>query len=153
MPVDEADMPGLQILFNVAILLIGEGRKLASIINYQFCYLALTIVSLSPLRSGPADRQFFMLVGLVAGQIRSLRGFSWFTNVNIWLNIIILILTMIGTGLYDPVPSQSGHVDLSEPIMRAGWVPSYTIGWYQQVSGVQLAVFAYGGAMIFTGKS
>jgi hypothetical protein len=92
-----------------------------------------------------------MLVGLLAGQIRSLRGFSWFTNVNIWLNLLLMVLTMIGVALFDPIPSQSGHVDLSEPIMRAGWVPSYTIGWYQQVSGVQLAVFAYGGAMIFTG--
>lgn len=100
-----------------------------------------------------ADRQLFMLVGLVAGQIRSLRGFSWFTNVNVWLSIIVMILTMVGTGLFDPVPSQSGHVDLSEPIMRAGWVPTYTVGWYQQVSGVQLAVFSYGGAMIFTGTS
>lgn len=93
-----------------------------------------------------------MLVGLIAGQIRSLRGFSWFTNVNIWLNILLMILTMIGIGLFDPIPSQSGHVDLSEPIQRAGWVPGYTVGWYQQVSGVQLAVFAYGGAMIFTGE-
>lgn len=61
-----------------------------------------------------------------------------------------MTLTMVGVGLYDPVPSQSGHVDLSEPITTSAWVPDTTVGWYQQVTGVQLAVFAYGGAMIFT---
>ena len=61
-----------------------------------------------------------------------------------------MVLTIIGFNLYAPVPAQSFHKDLSEPIQISAWVPSYTKGWYQQVSGVQLAVFAYGGAMIFT---
>jgi len=60
-----------------------------------------------------------------------------------------MILTIAGSYMYPPVPSESNHADLSVPIETAGWVPSYTLGWYQQVGGVQLAVFAYGGAMIF----
>jgi hypothetical protein len=64
--------------------------------------------------------------------------------------MLVMILTMVGIGLYDPVPAQSGHADLSEPIRVSAWVPPTTQRWYQQVSGVQLAVFAYGGAMIFT---
>lgn len=60
-----------------------------------------------------------------------------------------MVITLIGTYRYPPVPSESGHADLSVPIETAGWVPTYTKGWYEQVGGVQLAVFAYGGAMIF----
>ncbi|EMC93302.1 hypothetical protein BAUCODRAFT_235731 [Baudoinia panamericana UAMH 10762] len=125
----------LQLVFNVALLIIGNGQTLVTMIEWKFCYLALNI--------------FFMLIGMIAGQVRSLRNFAWFANINIWLNIIVMIITLVGTYRYPPVPSQSNHADLSAPKSVSGWVPTYTDGWYQQVSGVQLAVFAYGGAMIF----
>lgn len=60
-----------------------------------------------------------------------------------------MIITLVGTYRYPPVPGQSNHTDLSQPIQVSGWVPGYTAGWYEQVGGVQLAIFAYGGAMIF----
>ncbi|RSH93075.1 hypothetical protein EHS25_007428 [Saitozyma podzolica] len=129
-------LQSLQILFNVGILLIGNGQTLASLINYQFCYIALIV--------------FFTILGMVFGQVRSLRNFAWFANLNIWINILVMVMTMVGVAKYLPVPSQSGHTDLSDPIQVTGWVPGYTAGWYAQVTGVQLAVFSYGGAMIFT---
>jgi L-asparagine transporter-like permease len=89
---------------------------------------------------------------MVFGQVRSLRNFAWFANLNIWINILVMVMTMVGVAKYLPVPSQSGHTDLSDPIQVTGWVPGYTAGWYAQVTGVQLAVFSYGGAMIFTGE-
>lgn len=135
-------LQSLQLLMNVAILIIGNGQTLATIIKFKFCYIALNV--------------FWALAGMVIGQIKSLRSFGWFTNINIWLNIIVMVITMAGTAIYPPVPAQSDHKDLSQPIRKFGWVPppSYTggtgAGWYEQVSGVQYAVFAYGGAMIFT---
>lgn len=130
-------LQSLQLVFNVAILIIGCGTKLATIIKYKFCYIALCV--------------FWALLGMIAGQIKSFRNFAWFTNINIWLNLALMIIVMAASGVYDPVPSQSGHDDLSEPKILSGWVPEYTkTSWYLQVQGVQLAVFAYGGAMIFT---
>ncbi|RSH78012.1 uncharacterized protein EHS24_002463 [Apiotrichum porosum] len=126
----------LQLLFNVAILIIANGQTLASMIEWKFCFIALNI--------------FWMLAGMVVGQIRTLRSFAWFTNMNIWLNIIVMVLTMVGISKYLPVPSQSNHTDLSQPIQTSGWIPATTSGWYAQVVGVQYAVFAYGGAMVFT---
>lgn len=127
-----------QLLFNVALLIIGGGQTLVVMIEWKFCYLALNI--------------FFTLAGMLGGQIRSLRNFAWFANVSVWLNIMVMIMTIVGIWKYPPVPSVSNHADLSEPVMTSGWVPGYTVGWYQQVSGVQLAIFAYGGAMIFPGR-
>lgn len=118
------------------MLIIMDGQGLAEIIGFKFCYIALNV--------------FFALLGMILSQIKTIRGLGIFTVVGTTLNIIVMVLTMIGVALYPPVPSQSGHVDLSEPKIVSGWVPSYTVGWYQQVSGVMLAVFAYGGAMIFT---
>lgn len=127
-----------QLLFNVAILIIACGQTLVVMIKWKFCYLALNI--------------FFMFVGMFGGQVRSLRNFSWFASIDIWLNIATMIITVVGIWTYAPIPSLSGHADLSQPIVTSGWVPSYTVGWYQQVSGVQFAIFAYAGAMIFPGK-
>lgn len=124
-----------QLLFNVALLIVGNGQTLVAIIHYKFCYLALNI--------------FFMLVGVLGGQIRSLRNFAWFANINIWLNIAVMIMTMVGIEKYMPVPNLTEHKDLSQPIKTWPWVPNTGENWYVQVSGVQLAVFAYGGAMIF----
>jgi len=62
-----------QLVFNVAILIIGNGQTLVAMIEWKFCYLALNI--------------FFMLIGMVGGQIRSLRDFAWFANANVWLNV------------------------------------------------------------------
>lgn len=130
-------LQSLQLVFNVAILIIGCGTKLATIIKYKFCFIALCV--------------FWALLGMIAGQIKSFRNFAWFTNINIWLNLCMMIIVMVASGIYDPVPSQSNHDDLSEPKVTTGWIPPYTkTSWYLQVQGVQLAVFAYGGAMIFT---
>jgi len=75
-----------QLLFNVALLIIGNGQTLVSIIGFKFCYLALNI--------------FFMLVGITGGQIRSLRNFSWFANLNIWLNIIVMVRSFLDMSLH-----------------------------------------------------
>lgn len=111
--------------FNVGMLIVMQGQALAEIIGFTFCYLALCI--------------FFALLGMVLSQVKTLHGIAWFVNVNLWINIIVMCLTMIGIGLYKPVPHQSGHADLSEPKILSGWVPSYTKGWYQQVVGVQVS--------------
>jgi hypothetical protein len=71
----------------------------------------------------------------------SLRSFSWIANCNIWLNMAFMIITIYGVSHYKPVPVLSEHHYVGK-IIVSGWIPSYTKGWYQQVSGVQLAVFA-----------
>lgn len=77
----------------------------------------------------------------VIGQIMSLRSFGWVANCNIWLNMAFMIMTIYGVSHYKPVPQLSEHKHVG-PIITSGWIPSYTKGWYQQVSGVQLAIFA-----------
>ncbi|GMK56337.1 hypothetical protein CspeluHIS016_0301770 [Cutaneotrichosporon spelunceum] len=129
-------LQSLQLVFNTSMLIIMSGQGLAEIIDFKFCYLALNV--------------FFALLGAVLSQIKTIRGLGMFTVIGTVTNLLVMALTMAGVALYDPVPSQSGHADLSEPKVVSGWVPSYSSGWYEQVSGCMRAVFAYGGAMIFT---
>ena len=128
----------LQLVFNVALLINGNAETLAQLVNFKACFMVMAVV--------------WFLVGGLGGQIRSLKNFAWFANCNIWLNIATMIMTIYGCAHYLPEPSLSQHHNLDQPVITAGWIPSYNTGWYQQVSGAQLAVFAYGGAMIFPGK-
>lgn len=128
-------LQSLQLLFNVAVLIVGNGQALAAIINYKFCYVGLNVL--------------WAVAGALVGQIKRLRSFAPFTTINIFLSLTGMGIVLAGIATYPPIPQMSGHLDLAEPIIRSGWVPSYTVGWYSQVGGVQLAVFAYGGAMIF----
>ncbi|KAL1406711.1 hypothetical protein Q8F55_008417 [Vanrija albida] len=119
-------LQSLQLLFNVAALIVGNGQALATIIDYKFCYIAVNVV--------------WAVAGALAGQVKRLRNFAWFTSVNIFLSLAGMALVLVGIASYPPIPSMSGHLDLSEPIAHSAWVPSYTVGWYSQVGGVQLAV-------------
>lgn len=126
-----------QLLVQVGMFLIMDGKALSQIINFKFCFLALNV--------------FFASAGFALSQSRMLRTIAIITNLNFYLNVGIMILTMFGVAMYDPVPSESSHKDLGQPVKVSGWVGREAAGgWYQQVGAVQLCVFAYGGATIFT---
>jgi hypothetical protein len=36
---------------------------------------------------------------MVAGQMKSFRSFAWFTNVNVFLNIVLMIIMMVGSAM------------------------------------------------------
>ncbi|GMK54271.1 hypothetical protein CspeluHIS016_0108570 [Cutaneotrichosporon spelunceum] len=127
-------LQALQLMFNVGMFIVLQGQALAQIINFRFCYVVLNV--------------FFALAGMLITQIRTIRNMAWFSTVNVFINLTIMLITAVGVGLYDPVPGQSGHRDLSEPIKLFGWVPPGT-DWHTQVAACLLAVFSYGGAMIF----
>ncbi|KAF2485816.1 transmembrane amino acid transporter protein-domain-containing protein [Neohortaea acidophila] len=125
-----------QLLFNVALLINGNAQVLADLADFRAgtCFLIMCLV--------------FYFIGAFIGQIQSLKNFAWFANCNIWLNIVTMILTLYGIATSAPVPQYSYHTTLG-PIDVSTWIPAYAHGWFNQVEGVQLAVFAYGGAMIF----
>jgi len=125
----------LQLFLNVGILILGNGQTLATIIDYKFCFVALNV--------------FFTIFGAGMGQIKSLRNFSWIANLNIWLNIVTILLAIIGCSIYAPVPTLN-FPTLTPPypaVVHTAFAPEGT-DWYTQVSGVTYAVFAYGGAMV-----
>lgn len=125
-----------QLLLMVGAIVLLDGRVLAIIIDNKFCFLGLNI--------------FLSFAGFLCSQPRSLRTIAIFTNLNIYLQLSIMIVTMFGVTLYDPIPSESGHTDLSEPVHLSGWMTtSESGGWIQQIGAVQIIVVAYGGATLF----
>lgn len=116
------------------MVLILQAQVLAALISFKFCFAALSA--------------FFAVGGMVLTQMRTIRNVAWLTNINLFVQLALVFITSYGVAMYDPVPAQSGHRDLSEPIRSSSWIPA-GVDWHQQIAGVQLAVFSYGGAMIF----
>ena len=52
-----------------------------------------------------AAEVIFMVIGFVFGQIRTLQRLSYLANVAVWLNIIVVIMTMVVVHQY-PLTTQ-----------------------------------------------
>lgn len=95
----------------------------------------------------------FVIIGMIFAQIRSLRGLSMFSNLSTIMNWAIVICSMIvvkTSGFsVTTVALQLGvsneYVE-QHPPQTATW-PHLDIS--DQIQGVNLLIFAYGGAMIF----
>jgi len=94
-----------------------------------------------------------MLCGLVLGQIRTLQKFGWVANLAIWLNVIVLIMTMAVVA--NTLPNYSMSADVNNIPEGDGIVhtfagtPDYAVGFSTSINGLMQAVYSYGGAMLF----
>ncbi|KZT43779.1 hypothetical protein SISSUDRAFT_977722 [Sistotremastrum suecicum HHB10207 ss-3] len=131
-------LQSIQLLFNVAVIILGNGQGLSQVAKNRVCFSALCII--------------WTVVGMVIGQIRSLRNFGWLANLAIWMNLIVLFCTMgvvahSGPNLVAAVAS--GLIDSpadAVPIVHSAVIH---IPFTNQIVGVMQIVYSYGGAMLF----
>lgn len=97
----------------------------------------------------------FTIIGMLFATVRSLRGLSIFSNLSTLLNWAICITSMIVVKTSNPgysittVALQLGETDSqveANPATTTAW-PHLTIS--EQIQGVNLLIFAYGGAYHF----
>jgi len=92
----------------------------------------------------------FMLLGFVFGQIRTLQRLSWLANIAIWLNVIVIIMTMAVVHEYPPnyAASLTTYSTPKGPIRTsANWPTDSNLK--DRINGLMNCVFAYGGATLF----
>jgi hypothetical protein len=97
-----------------------------------------------------AAEAIFMVLGFILGQIRTLQRLSFLANLAIWLNIIVIIMTLVVTRQYPPNYSASLNTfgTPQGPIVTsANWPPGSTLT--DGINGLMNCVFAYGGATLF----
>ena len=128
-------LQALQLFLNVAVLILQNGQSLSQIAQGNACFSVLMMA--------------FTLAGLILGQIRTLRNFSWLANIAVWLNLITLFITMgvVAHVLpnYDAAEQQNGITGTQIVITAAfGDNPLTT-----QIVGVMQLVYSYGGALLF----
>jgi hypothetical protein len=79
-------LQSIQLLFNVGIIILGNGQGLSQVAKNKVCFSALCII--------------WTIIGMSVGQIKTLRNYGWLANSAIWLNILTLIFTMVYIKFY-----------------------------------------------------
>lgn len=128
-------LQSLQLIVNVGTICLSNAQSVEQLAaNHKWCF-SLAIL-------------MWALIGMVIGQIRTLKAYGWLANSAVWMNLLI-IFTSMGFVAHSPPNFASALSSLGEeqgPIERAAFV---SLPLASKVNGIMQMVFAYGGAMIF----
>jgi hypothetical protein len=87
-------------------------------------------------------------VGMAVGQIRTLKNFGWLANSAVWLNLLLIFVSM-GFVAHSPPNYEAAKASYGDaasgPVSHQNFV---TAPLATKVNGIMNMVFAYGGAMI-----
>ncbi|KAF1957239.1 hypothetical protein CC80DRAFT_40790 [Byssothecium circinans] len=134
-------LQSFQFFMNVALIIVTSGQSLAQIatgINGTgfLCFvLAQAILA---------------IVCCVFGQIRTLQRLSWLSNFAIWLNVFVIVMTMVVTNKYPPnyeAAEIANNVKPGPIVTSADWPEGLELRNY--INALMNCVFAYGGATLF----
>ena len=133
-------LQSIQLLFNVGVIILANGQGLSQVVNDKVCFIVLCIV--------------WTIAGGLLGQVRTLQKFGWIANLAIWINLIVLFLTMGVVAHYPPNYEAAVANDIipdlnnPPPITTTGGAPE-GVEFTGQIVGLMQAVYSYGGAMLF----
>lgn len=143
-------LQALALLLILGQVTIQNGQALSQVSKFRICYAVCPII--------------FIAAGFALGQIRTLRQFGLIANFAIWLNLLVIFITMgviahsppnfaisvLGSAgaVVDPdsiTPDQNGNYP---PIKHYNYLPDpdSLIG---SLNGLMSGVLAYGGAQLF----
>lgn len=135
----------IQLFFNVGILILSDGQAIFQISQGPHAKKGLCFV---------VCNLIFAAAGCFLGQIRTLRQFGWIAHAAIWLNIVVMVITMAVCAHTAPnyVAANAQNliplVDPPEPVYHYVGV-NPTIGFSGQLVGLMQAIYSYGGSMLF----
>ena len=143
-------LQSIQLLCNVAVIIISNGEALSEASQFKLCYAICCLV--------------WGLAGFFIGQVRTLQKFGWLANAAVWINLLIMFITMgvaaHSLPLYSGSASSAGYSvnpDLVTPDQAGNYPPVQQSAGLPDpsnfgaaVNGLMQAVYSYGGAMLFT---
>ncbi|KAI9836028.1 MAG: hypothetical protein M1819_001639 [Sarea resinae] len=136
-------LQSIQLFFNVGILILSNGQAIYQLSQGSsgkkgLCFIVCSLV--------------FTLAGFLLGQVRTLRRFGWIANLAIWLNVIVIIMTMAVAAKDGPNYAVSHVGNLTpltpEPVRHTAGIPK-GVDLQNQLVGLMQAVYSYGGAMLY----
>lgn len=134
---------------NVSIILISNGEALSQASKFRLCYAVCVLV--------------WALCGFLFGQIRTLQKFGFLANFAIWINLLIMFITMgvaaNSPPLYSAYAASAGYsvnpalvkpnaAGQFPPVTHSGGLPDQS-NFAASVNGLMNAVYAYSGTQIF----
>lgn len=129
-------LQSIQLLCNVGVIIISNAQSLSQITTGSLCFVVCCVI--------------FTIAGAVLGQIRTLQKFGWIANAAIWMNLLVIFITMGVAAHSEPnwdAAKASNQVEKG-PIITTGGPPP-GVEFEGQVVGLMQAVYSYGGAMLF----
>ena len=142
-------MQALLLILILGQVIIQNGQGISQVSKFRLCYAVCCVL--------------FVIVGFGIGQVRTLRNYGWFANCAVWLNLLVIFISMgvmahsapnyaisvLGsagsavdpttitpdpnTGEYPPIRHYNGLPD-----------PNSLLG---SINGLLQGVFAYGGGV------
>jgi hypothetical protein len=129
-------LQSVQLLFNVGVIIIVNGQSLSQMSKSKLCFSICVFI--------------WPLVGMLVGQIRSLQKFGYIANFAIWMNILVIFMTMGVAAHSAPnyVASLASFGTPQGPIEHTVWIPSGS-DFNSQLGAAMQIVYAFGGAMLY----
>ena len=144
-----AVLQSLQLLLNVAVIILGSGQALYQIADYNVCFISMTVA--------------FTAAGFLVGFIKQLRSLSHIANSCIYINIGVCIATLAVAATSSPMTSHNHPAPSSllsagfvpyDPVTGEGLLPAKGVAFSNMpldatLSGLGNLVYAWGGATVF----
>jgi hypothetical protein len=141
-------LQSIQLLLNVGLIVISNGEALYQVSKSKLCFIICCLV--------------WALFGFFIGQVRTLQKYGWLANSAVWINLLVMFITMGGAANAPPnyaAASASAGAVVNEalitpvngvypPVQTSGGLPE-SGNFVGSLNGAMQAVFAYGGAMVF----
>lgn len=130
-------LQAIQLFCNVAVIILGNGQGLSEVTKGKGCYTVLILV--------------WALAGMIVGQIKSLQRFGFLATAAIWMNVFVIVATMVCVSKWDPDYTAAyglSHV-LKGPVVTKVVVSGSGGNFSNQLNACMNIVYAYGGALIF----
>ncbi|KAG6821307.1 hypothetical protein H0H93_000168 [Arthromyces matolae] len=127
-------LQSLQLAVNVGTICLSNGQALSQISKNHLCFAVCIVI--------------WAFVGMVIGQIRTLKNYGWLANCAVWINLLIIFISM-GVVAHTPPNFEAASRAFGVqpgPVVTHAFVE---LPLFQRVNGIMNMVFAYGGAMIF----
>jgi len=124
-------LQSIQLLFNVGVIILGSGQALSQMSKLKLCFSICVFI--------------WPLVGMVLGQIRTLQKFGYLANFAIWLNVLVIFITM-GVAAHSSPNYQAVFASFGipqGPIFHTAWTPAGST-FYSQLTAAMNIVYAYG---------
>jgi hypothetical protein len=144
-------LQSIQLMFSVGLIVISSGQALTQISKFRLCYAVCCLV--------------WALLGFAVGQIRTLRRYGLLANLAVWLNLLVMFISMgafahtppnysiaaLGSAgsLVDPTTiTKDSKTGMYPPVIHYNGLPdpNSLVG---SINGLMQAVYAYGGAQLF----
>jgi len=128
-------LQSIQLVVNVGIICLSSGQSLYQVSKGKLCFSVCVVV--------------WALAGMIVGQIRSLRNFGIIGSFSVYVNLLIIFLSMgvVAHSLPNYAVANAADSTLGNgPVIVQAFNTQDLVG---QVNGMFNMVFAYGGAMIF----